>query len=300
MKNPGLQRNLRLLLLSAAAYLLADLPIQLTGFLRFGAWIGIKNFLPVTLGLFFGPWGVAGGVLGCIATAAILHTPLAGAAFECLCIAVVGTGMWLLWHLCSGCHRISFKQVRQYLWYAGLLLGLSLVCGLLSLLFLKNALWPTTAAYASLGLLVGLPVNIILGSLFCLEPVLPPFCALEKDVTGWIDADTASLDRMNELLEECADAKNIGRRRVFEVQSCIEEVVLRILNALPDARVLLSVDYGDAISIRFAYAGAKYNPLRTGKEEDEVDIMSLKLIKHRAMRAMYSRRNGENRLHIVI
>ena len=36
------------------------------------------------------------------------------------------------------------------------------------------------------------------------------------------------------------------------------------------------------------------------KDEDEVDVMSLKLIKHRAMRAMYSYRSGENHLHIVI
>ena len=76
MKRTDVQRKLRHLLLCAAAYLLSDLPIQLTGFLDFGSWIGIKCFLPVTLGLFFGPWGVAGGMLGCIAAAGILHTPL--------------------------------------------------------------------------------------------------------------------------------------------------------------------------------------------------------------------------------
>lgn len=300
MKNPELRRRLRFLLISAAAYLLADLPIQHTGFLHFGSWIGIKSFLPATLGLFFGPWGIFGGMLGCVATGAILHTPLAELAFECVCIAVIGMGMWLLWHLCSGLHRISFKRPRQYLCYAGALLGLSLVCGLISLPFLEGALWPTVAAYTSLGLLVGLPVNIILGSMFYLEAVLPPFCTLERDVSGWIDADMSSLDRMNEQLEDCALAKKISRKRVFEVQSCIEEVILRVLAAESDARILLRVDYGDAISIRFSYAGARYNPLRTGKDEDEVDVMSLKLIKHRAMRATYSYRSCENQLHIVI
>ena len=300
MKKADLQRKMRILLVSAAAYLLADLPVQLTGFLHFGSWIGIKNFLPATLGLFFGPWGAFGGMLGCIATAGILQTPLAEAAFECVCIAVTGMGMWLLWHLCSGTHWIRFKQIRQYLWYLCLLLGLSLACGLISLPFLEGALWPTVAAHASLGLLVGLPVNIILGSLFCQEPVLPPFCALERDASGWIDADMSSLDRMNELLEECAVGKKISRKRVFEAQSCIEEVILRVLGAQPAAQILLSVDFSDAISIRFAYAGSKYNPLHTGKQEDEADIMGLKLIKHRAMRATYSRRGGENQLHIVI
>ena len=90
MGEPDFRRGLRLLALSALAYLLADLPIQLTGFLRFGSWIGVKSFLPVTLGLFFGPWGVLGGMLGCIATAGMLQTPLAEAAFECICIALTG------------------------------------------------------------------------------------------------------------------------------------------------------------------------------------------------------------------
>lgn len=300
MKRTDVQRKLRQLLLCAAAYLLSDLPIQLTGFLDFGSWIGIKCFLPVTLGLFFGPWGVAGGMLGCIATAVLLHTPLMEAAFECACIAVLGMGMWLIWYPCSGSCKVSFKRVRHILLYAGLLLGLSLLCGALSLLFLQDACWPTVTAYTALGLLVGLPVNIILGSLFSLEPVLPPYCQAEKDVSGWIDADPASLERMNELLEDSAAEKRIPRKRVFEAQSCIEEVAMRVLAAIPDARILLSVDFGDAFSIRFTYAGAKYNPLRTGKDEDEVDVMSLKLIKHRAMRTMYSHHSGENQLHIVI
>ena len=172
MKNPDVPRKLRYLLLCAAAYLLSDLPIQLTGFLHFGSWIGIKCFLPVTLGLFFGPWGVAGGMMGCIAAAGILHTPLMEAALECACIVVLGTGMWLLWYPCSGSCKVGFKQVRHILIYAGLLLGLSLLCGWMSLPFLQGACWPTVAAYTALGLLVGLPVNIILGSLFSLEPVL--------------------------------------------------------------------------------------------------------------------------------
>lgn len=300
MRKPDVQRNLRCLLLCAAAYLLSDLPIRLTGFLDFGSWIGIKCFLPVTLGLFFGPWGVAGGMLGCIATACILHAPVMETAFECACIAVLGMGMWLMWYPCTGGCRVGFKQVRHLLLYAGLLLGLSLLCGGMSLLFLRGACWPTVTAYTALGLLVGLPVNIILGSLFSLDPVLPPYCKAEKDVSGWIDADPASLERMNEQLEDSARLRRIPRKRVFEAQSCVEEVAMRVLSAVPDARILLGVDFGDACSIRITYAGVKYNPLRTGKDEDEVDVMSLKLIKHRAMRAMYSYRNGENHLHIVI
>ena len=104
MANNDFRRGISLMLISAAVYWMADLSVQLTGFLHFGAWIGIKNFLPVTLGLFFGVWGVAGGVLGCVATAAILQTPLNEVCFECVCITILGTGMWLLWHARNAAH----------------------------------------------------------------------------------------------------------------------------------------------------------------------------------------------------
>lgn len=299
MKNPKLRRYLFLVLLSAAAYFVADWSVQFTGFLHFGSYIGIKNFLPVTLGMFFGPFGVSGCVLGCAATAALLHTPAREAAFECVCIAIIGMGMWFLWHRKDPSHRIRFKQTKMYLWFAFILLGLSAGCGLIGLLFAANAFWQTVAAYTALGILVGLPVNILLGSLLCPEPVLPPKYRLDHDVIGSI-ADTAGQECLNEVLEECACARGISRKRVFEVQNCIEEVSLRVRKALPNAKIQICVEYSDAISVRFTYAGAKYNPLRLGKDEDEMDVISLKLIEHRALRAFYRYAGGENHLHIVV
>lgn len=299
MKNPKLRRVLFLTLLSAIAYFVADWSVQFTAFLHFGSYIGIKNFLPVTLGMFFGPFGVSGCVLGCVATADVLHTPAREVAFECVCIAVMGMGMWFLWHRMDTSHRIRFKQGKMYLWYAVSLLGLSAVCGFLSLLFAVHAFWQTVAAYTSLGILVGLPVSILLGSLLCPEPVLPPKYRLDHDVIGCI-ADEAGQECLNEALEECALSRGVSRKRVFEVQNCIEEVSLRVHKVVPNAKIRICVDYSDAISVRFTYAGAKYNPLRMGKDEDEIDVMSLKLIEHRALRAFYRYAGGENHLHIVV
>ena len=62
----------------------------------------------------------------------------------------------------------------------------------------------------------------------------------------------------------------------------------------------INVMYDDTFSIRLAYLGGKYNPLLIGKEEDEMDIASLKLIKHRALRASYKYKYEENIVHIVI
>ncbi|MBR4371052.1 MAG: hypothetical protein IKS92_08400, partial [Victivallales bacterium] len=82
------ERHQRILLLlsTACVYFLADLPVQLTGFLQYNSVIGIKNFLPTTLGLLFGPYGVFGAVIGCTATAIILRTPISLMLLEWLCI----------------------------------------------------------------------------------------------------------------------------------------------------------------------------------------------------------------------
>ena len=58
--------------------------------------------------------------------------------------------------------------------------------------------------------------------------------------------------------------------------------------------------YDDTFSVRIAYMGRKYNPLLIGADEDEMDIASLKLIKHRALRASYKYKYEENIVHIVI
>ena len=51
MNNHEHRQHLLLILCTACIYFLADLPVQLTDFLQYGPFIGIKNFLPTTFGL---------------------------------------------------------------------------------------------------------------------------------------------------------------------------------------------------------------------------------------------------------
>lgn len=44
-----------MIFVSAIVYVFLDLPLRITEFLKFDAYIGLKNFLPSTLGLLFGP-----------------------------------------------------------------------------------------------------------------------------------------------------------------------------------------------------------------------------------------------------
>lgn len=291
----SLRDRARLVLLSAAAYALMDLPVGMTGLLP--SVIGLKNFLPVTLGLFFGPYGAAGGCAGCLLTSRLLHRPAGDAALECAHILVMGLGMWGGWHSLFRSPRIRLKRPGHYARYTLLVIGLSAVCGPL------GGGLTVALAYALSGLLVGAPVNILLGSLLCVEPVLPRGRSLEDDASFDLDAGPDSLESANEILEETAGERGLKMKRVIEVQSCLEELSLRIFGATPEARIRVRVRYDDAISLRLNWSGRKYNPLHIGKEEDEVDVAGLaglKIIKHRALRASFRRQGEENRIHIVI
>lgn len=301
MKKPDLKHRGRLVLLSAAIYFLLDLSVQLTGFLQFGPLVGIKNFLPSTLGLQLGPWGIVGGCIGCVLSALVLDVPTAYMLTECVCILVVGMIVWLGWHAGSTSCLVHFKRPMHYLKYAGLLLGSAVVSGLISFLLIPGGAFPEIlATYLSLGLLVGIPVNIMANSLFCLEPVLPPPHATVYALDHCVDSDPESLTAFNEAFEDLAFEKHIAQRRVFEIENCIEELTIRILSANSSAKIRIRLNYDDTISARLTYAGEKYNPLKTSRDEDEFAIMSLKLIKQRALRASYRYADDTNLIHVVI
>ena len=301
MSTSNLSINLRdraqLVLLSAAAYALIDLPVGMTGLLP--ALVGLKNFLPVTLGLFFGPYGAAGGCGGCLLTALLLRRPMGDAALECVHILIMTLGMWGGWHLFSRSHWVRLKRSGHYLRYSLLVAGLSGVCGLASQVC-GGDFTTVASAYALSGLLVGIPINILLASVLCVEQVLPPWCSAKDDAVLDLEAGSEALEGANEILEETAEERGLSMKRVFEVQSCLEEFSIRVFGAAPEARVRVRVRYDDAVSLRLTWEGKKYNPLHIGKEEDEIDVAGLKIIKHRALRASFQYQGGENRVHVVI
>ncbi len=417
-----------LVIAASCVYFLADYPVQLTHFLQFGPYIGIKNFLPTTLGLLFGPYGVFGSLIACTATSCLLSTPIMSMLLEWICIILPGLGIWILWHLVSHSHKIHFKSPINYFRYFIIITVLYTICGLLSYLFVDGgAFCEIMGSYISLSFLVGIPVNILFNGVLCLKPVLPPTdrfspnaetttlpaseasiqsifeflngfvrknaidntqepniqasmeeifqrilkCSPTSDI--WIqicydgifsavlkydgphinplvlqkdedEIDQAglllfmhrilnigyrninnhnrvrfrlsdglsalltkapeSLEQFNEQLEEYAIsqkvAKKVGRKQLFGLQNCLEELYIRICRVTPDTKITINVMYDDTFSVRIAYMGRKYNPLLIGADEDEMDIASLKLIKHRALRASYKYKYEENIVHIVI
>ena len=155
-------------------------------------------------------------------------------------------------------------------------------------------------SYFLTGILIGLPVNILFGSLLYIEPFVPSFAAVKSDAEFELENVSGSLDKANDFLQDTAMSKGANLKRVFEIESCLEELSIRIFNAIPDAKIKVKVIYYNAISMRLSYLGVKYNPFIINKGEDVLDIMSLKIIKHRALRASFIFHSGENNIHVVI
>lgn len=287
-----------LTLLCALAYFLIDAPVQMTHVLP--SFAGIKNFLPLTLGLFFGAYGVTGCVIGCIASAFLVNPSILDALRECVCIVITGLGMFHGWHITVKSGRISFKTWPDYGRYVLLLARLCLCVWAVYITSSLNAGVSAGLAYFITGLFVGIPVNILFSSLLHIEPVMPRGKFLSYDAEFCLLPNAESLEGANEILEMSAMKRGVSMKHLLEIQSCIEELAIRIQKARPDARISVSVSFGDAISARLHYGGEKYNPFRIDKSEDEIDIMSLKIIKHRAIRASFRYAGGENLVHAVV
>ncbi|MBR1672366.1 MAG: DMT family transporter [Fretibacterium sp.] len=147
--------------------------------------------------------------------------------------------------------------------------------------------------YGLLGFLAGILVTVLLEGVLCLIP-------LPDDAVFCLEAGGQSLEDANEILETTARKCFLPFKRVMEVQSCIEEISIRIFGVLPDTKINTRIRFGEAVSVWLSCSGRKYNPLRIEKGEDELDSAGLKIIRHRALRASFGYRNGENRIHVVV
>ena len=285
---------------AAVIYFLLDYPIRISGAYNFPTGIGIKSFLPFVFGLYLGPAGTIGAGIGAVFTSFVAKAPLIEWFSEVLCILIIGFGMWFLWFTMNRDGNVRLEKPKDYRNYILLVALLSAISGLAaaSIEGLEQ-FFPTFIGYLVSGYLVSGLIVILLGGIFCLDPVMPSWCEKNSDVVFALTKDVG-LDTVNEQIEETALLKGIGMKRVFEIENCLEEVYLRLRKELPDSDILGRMEIGTTISLRIFAKGKNYDPLAAGKEEDEMDLAGLKLIRHRALRASHTYRNGENRVHVVV
>ena len=181
------------------------------------------------------------------------------------------------------------KASKHYLFYIPLCAALFGACGLL----IGNT--QVAFIYGFLGLLAGFPVAILMEGILYVDLFSRP-----DDVAFEVSSGPESLLKANEILEQSAREHGISLKRVFELQSCLEEFAIRIVNHLPSARIGVRIQYGDATSVRLSWRGERLNPLHIRKNEDEIEVAGLKIIQHRALRASFHYRDGENKIHIVL
>ena len=299
----GLRPAAQRFLAAAVIYLVLDNLVQRTGFLRFGPTVGLKSFMPVTSGLFLGPAGVLGCCAGGALNGLLMGTAAPWIAAETAAGLITGLGMWLLWPLLSGSVEPALKRLRQYAAYVGLVLGLSLLSGGAARLIAgPEALWPVALGIAVMSLIPGIPIQILLHSMMRLEPAPRAGWKRPGDVSFTLTGDKMSLAAGNELIEACCMRRRIGMAKVFEVENCLEELYIRLCGELSEPDIRTEISFDDTVSLRLAYPGKSGNPFRLREGEDESGAAGLLLLRHRALRASFTRgrRNRKNTIHIVI
>lgn len=302
-----LRKYLRYVLISAIVYFCFDYFIQITRFLQCYSFVGLKSFLPMTLGLNFGIYGVLGELIAVSIVHFILNTGNAFFIQEIVIIVVFGFGAWFLWHIQSRTHRIHFKYLANFIRYILLSTFLSLVCAAIGVCVVNIIAFEETLVWnISMDILVGMPVNIIYAGLMNLNPVLPPIYINGKrikeknDVLYTVDNKIESFQMLNERIEEVLIKNKIDIKKTFIIQNLVEEIYLRIMKRFPNAVIDIKANCDVDFSIEFIYINEKYNPFISSKDEEAASEAGLKIIKHKALLAFYNYLYGENNVHVVI
>lgn len=302
-----IRKYLRYVLISAIVYFCFDYFIQITRFLQCYSFVGLKSFLPMTLGLNFGIYGVLGELIAVSIVHFILNTGNAFFIQEIVIIVVFGFGAWFLWHIQSRTHRIHFKYLANFIRYILLSTFLSLVCAAIGVCVVNIIAFEETLVWnISMDILVGMPINIIYAGLMNLNPVLPPIYINGKrikeknDVLYTVDNKIESFQMLNERIEEVLIKNKIDIKKTFIIQNLVEEIYLRIMKRFPNAVIDIKANCDVDFSIEFIYINEKYNPFISSKDEEAASEAGLKIIKHKALLAFYNYLYGENNVHVVI
>ncbi len=301
-----INKHFRLTALSFIVYFCFDFLVYNTGFIKAYSFVGFKSFLPTVLGLNFGIYGVLGEALAVALKAYIIKPNYRIVIMEYIIIIVMGIGIWFLWHMRSLTHRIHFRHILNYIRYILIVLFLSAVCGLISKFIVNPIAYRDIIVWNSfMSILVGIPIEIIFASLMNLEPILPPLyidgkrIVVEDDFVYTIDNKSESLLECNEKLEQLLMREKVDMKRSFEIQNLVEEIYLRILKKIPNAVIDVRTNYDITFSVEFIYISKKYNPFKTLRDDEEADLVGLRIIKHRALLSFYDYNYGLNTVRVV-
>ena len=233
---------------SAIVYFCFDYFVFKTSFLKCFSFVGFKSFLPVTLGLNFGPYGVIGELIAVTVKMFLTRQVFEFYIMECLIVIILGLGSWILWHLQSYTHRIRFRYLYSYIRYVLMIVFLSLICAYIGTKLINEIAFNDIFIWnVAMSILVGIPIDIIFCGLMNLDPILPPVTVhgkrieLVDDIRHALDNKPESLAIFNEKIEELLMKEKVDMKRMFEIQNVVEELYLRIIRKYCRQNLLLKV-----------------------------------------------------------
>ncbi|MDR0949480.1 MAG: hypothetical protein LBM69_08215 [Lachnospiraceae bacterium] len=320
MKNSEtFRKSLGMLIISACSYILMHFMFDLGDFPLFKGIIGPKNFLPLTMGMIWGPFGAVGMLVGSGAVGILSKADVAVVIYESIAALIMSAGGWLLWYMkgfdrCLGLIRssqkraksrfqprkstggLALKTARDLFRYTVISIFLSAVCGFIA--YLSGFGFLTIfVSYMAWNLLMGIPVIMLMTSIFCVNVVYPSWHPVLFDIHERLPIETQSITVIGDIIDELCFDKRLDRKRGFQLQSCIEECFV-LIGSEPSCQTLqLTVRINDSISMSMQYDGKPCNPLRERVYEDQIGLM---LIKQRALRANHRYYGRKNHLHIVL
>ena len=282
-------------------YFLIDIFLLSTHVLKFSAFVGIKNVLPIILGMFYGPVGTIGCVLGCVFTHCIINTQFNDFLIEMISIILVSNLSFFIWYFKKKDDRMSLKKKADYYRFGIIVLSSSLISALVALLLKgTHAAVEAFFGYFVMGIFIGIPIIIIVTSVLWVERLSPKSISSYPYFERIIDSTPESFIDFNEQLE--LFAAKLPMKRLFEIENCVEEVMILVKDNVPGFELRVRVQIDDSVSIRFSYPGDKYNPLHFEKNSEVGESSGIKMIAYRALRASYRyvKRHTTNYIHIVM
>ncbi|MCR5201572.1 MAG: hypothetical protein K6D02_00570 [Lachnospiraceae bacterium] len=281
-------------------YFLVDIFLLSTRVLDFSTFVGIKNVLPIILGILYGPLGTAGCLTGCILTHFVINKPVEDFWIEFITIVLVSLISYYLWYFKKKDDKLALKERKDYNKYNLIVLLCAVIAAIVGFIIKGyGAALEGFFSFLVTGIFVGIPTIIIVTSILWVERISPKHLNAYPYFEGVINSSPESLAEFNERLEAAVD---VPMKRLFEVESCVEEVMILVKENVPDSELRVRLQLDDSASLRFYYKGKKYNPLHFDKNNKVEDESGIKMIAYRALRASYRyiNRKETNYIHIVL
>lgn len=304
----------------AVIYVFLDIPFRTMGFLNLLPVAGPKNVLPMVTGIISGPAGICGSVTG-----ALISGGLSGASWmetiaEAVSVAVAAIFFSCFWYFGqSSTRKADLKSVRHMIRFfltgamAGFVMG-----GLEGILLADNCESGFVVLLLEVGisssawlLLIGMPVFILLTSVFAIQPWRPGqrLAARDadaaKDLVLDIGSDLQELAVVGDAVEQYNKQTGITAQRGYAIMSCVEELSVLIQQQLPEnGNIHIHISSGSNVVVRLHYQGERYNPfavrMAPGGPGANLDILGILMVREMAVHVGYRQKRGGNELTIVV